>query len=305
MLFGLPGYALARLIWLLISIVLVAASARWLWRIYQGPTRHAWAAWLIAFSLAPALSALSKGQITPLVLFGQVGFLLTIHHRRNDWLAGACAALVAIKPQLVYLFWPALVLWIIVERRWKVLGGLLFTGLAALAIGMAFNPRLIQQYLEMLASYPPTAWFTPTPGAYLRLAFGVEQFWLQYLPMALGLGWLILYWLRQRASWSWPAALPALTLASIVTTPYGWTYDQVVLLAALLPAWISLLKFGTRAQITGMALGYILINLTTVILHRRLSEEYFGWLAPLWLAWYWIAEWYCKPRRRIYVKRPT
>jgi hypothetical protein len=84
------------------------------------PSSKRWVAWLLGFSFIPVLQALDVGQISPLILLGVTGFLYFTHSCR--WtLAGCCTVLISIKPQLLYLFWPILILWDFRGKHSKVL----------------------------------------------------------------------------------------------------------------------------------------------------------------------------------------
>ncbi len=291
MLFALFDYPLARLAWLLVNIAIVIYCAEKLWQIYRGSPNRRWLAWLLVFTFSPTISTLHKGQFTPLVLLGMVGFLLTIEQRKRWFLAGVCAALITVKPQLFYLFWPALGLWILHKRAWPLIlgAGLAFSGL--LALPMLTNPSVIAQYIEGSAAFSLAAWATPTIGTYLRALINLEQFWLQFIPSVLVVAWLVYYWFQKRQSWRWKDELPLLVLVSMATMPYGWTYDQVILLPALILAaiWFSKMK-DRRWGLVSLAL-YILLNVLNLWLHRYLDDFWFGWLAPGFLLCYLLIAW--------------
>src|SRR5919108_1076667 len=67
---GLIPLTAARGLWLILSSVIVLGCADVIWRYYGGPAAQRRWAWLLAVGFAPALAALGKGQITPVVLLG-------------------------------------------------------------------------------------------------------------------------------------------------------------------------------------------------------------------------------------------
>src|SRR5262249_42925350 len=136
---------------------------------------------------------------------------------------------------LAYVFWIALLLWTVRQRRWKVLGGGLLAGLAAVAVALACNPAVLGQYWRTFTSQPPAQYHSPTLGAALRLLLGEEQFRLQFLAMVPGLAWFVPYWRRHRTAWDWNERLPLLLLVSVVTAAYGaWPFDLVLLLVPVM-----------------------------------------------------------------------
>jgi hypothetical protein len=118
---GLLECRTAHLLWLLLNLAVLLGCADAQWRCHAGPNNLRPLAWLLALLFLPTSFALLAGQISPLLLLGATGFLCA-ERRRHDFLAGASAALLAIKPHLAYLFWIAILVWC-VRRRWKVLLG--------------------------------------------------------------------------------------------------------------------------------------------------------------------------------------
>ncbi len=286
--FAVLDYPFSRLAWLLFSIILMIISAELLWKTYDGPPQKKWLSWVIVFTFSPTISVLEKGQTGCLVLLGLAGFLY-FEKLRKYFLAGAFAALITIKPQLVYLFWPALLLWSFNRKNWTVLLSCGFTLLAVSVLTVIINPEIFQHYLNNVRFHSPMMWATPTIGGYLRYYFfGVEQFWPQYVGPVLGLIFFIFYWMKEKRSWSWRQNTPALVFASVITSLYGWTYDQVILLVAVIKAWIQLLSRGKSAW-PFIAIFFI-IQFMNLILHRYLDDFWFIWFAPVMLLWYWAVE---------------
>jgi hypothetical protein len=230
--FGLLESHASRLLWLLLHFAIIMLSADWAWRLFGGPGRYRWLAWALAMSFLPTLFMLRTGQVGSLVLLGVVGFV-RFQQCKKDVLAGALLALTLIKPHVVYLVLLAAGLWVLAGRRWAVLLGGGLVGLAATIVPLATNRPVLQQYHEAITAHPPLDWVTPTPGTLLRLAFGADRYWLQFLPMVPGLLWFASSWLKNRADWEWTRQAPPLVLVSLLTTCYGaWSHDYVV---ALLP----------------------------------------------------------------------
>ena len=267
---GLLDCRSARLLWLTLHLLVLVGCADALWRLYGGPATQRGIAWILAFTFLPSLFVLTEGQITPLVLLGAVLFLLLIRQRR-DKLAGAALLLLALKPHLVYLFWPALLLWCIQERRWSVLLGGALAILSAVGLALVFNPDVLGQYWHTMTRQPPQ-YHTPTLGTVLRLWLGAEHYRLQFLPLALGLAWLVPYWLRHRHSWDWSERLPLVLLVSLLTAAFGaWLFDLVLLLVPILqvaagrcrePSGTPMVRLGSPDLLA--LLGYGLVNLIIV-----------------------------------------
>jgi hypothetical protein len=298
--FGLLPPRAGFVVWLLLQLAVVLGCVDWLWRYYGGPARFRWVAWAVSLGFAPTFFVLRMGQIGPLILLGITGFLYLEQRagrRRYGW-AGAVVVLAAIKPHLVYLFALAVLLWALERRRWSLLAGGTLALAILTAIPLACNPKVIQQYRYALSAYPPQ-FLCPTIGALLRLAFGMERLWLQFIPMIFGLGWFALHWLRHRRTWVWADQTPVLLLASFLTASYGvWSFDLVVLLVPLVQTAVGV----WCSQRPGMAifalitlLGFDAMALATM--NVRYTDQYWHvWMTPMVLYSYltlrrqWSAE---------------
>ena len=287
--FGYIDYKLSRIVWLISSILLILLSSQLLWKIFSGNDKQRWLALLVAFIFAPTISVLEVGQIGPLLLIGLTGFLYFSVVNRKDWLAGPFLALASIKPQVTYLFWIALLLWVIRERRWLLIVSTSLTVILLTMIAMVFNPHIIQQYISMLQTYRIVDWANPTIGAYLRYFwFGIDKFWLQLIPPFFGGLWLIYYWYKKHTSWKWVDEIPFLLLISQITSPYTWTYDLVILIPSILQATIWIMTDWKRWSTFFLVIIYLCINILDLLLHRTLSDFWFIWLAPALLIWFWL-----------------
>ena len=281
-------YSTSRMLWLLASIVILLICAHFLWRIYNGLKSYSWVVFLVTFTFFPTLLMLKQGQINPWALLGLVGFLYWTDQRRNDWLAGLSVALITIKPQILFLFWIALLFWIIEQHRWKILISCFLAILLSSLIVLFLNPGIFQQFINTYLFDSPVEWKTPTIGFYLRLWIGFEKFWLQFIAPVLAIIWFIFYWLRKHASWQWKINIIPLLWVSVLASPYSWTYDQVVLIIPVIAVTSGLLKQGWGKNTTIWLGIYWFINGITQLLHLKYTDEYFVWLAPALLIWYWL-----------------
>jgi hypothetical protein len=143
---------------------------------------------------------------------------------------------------------------------------------------------VFRNYLDAFKQ-PPTQFVPPTLGMLLREVFGREHFGLSFLPPAVGLIWLTWYYIRHRQSWSWTRHGSLVVLVSCFTSPYGWIYDQVLLLVPLttLLAQAASVPNGTFRGVLGVA------ALTVLCLSLHLAgfrEISFAWFTPLCLGAY-------------------
>lgn len=290
--FGLLEYSSSRMIWLILTIGIILLSAQVLWQVYSGQKNKRWFGILAVFIFSSTISSIEKGQITIFVLLGLTGFLYFIVLKKNDWLAGACLSLASFKPQLVLLFWLALLIWVIQQRRWKILLSVIIAILFLAMVTILFNPLVFQQYFTMLHSYGISEWANPTIGTYLRYFwFGLDVFWPQFLPTLVGVVWFLYYWMRHYKSWNWLNELPVILLASVLTSPYAWTYDQVILIPAIIQATVWIAVDWKRNATIIIVISYLALNLLNLLLHTKLDEFWFIWLTPALLILYLITRW--------------
>ena len=71
-------------------------------------------------------------------------------------------------------------------------------------------------------------------------------------------------------------------LVTILTSPYGWTSDEVVLLPAVASAGLSRRRFSMELLV---CINFAALFL--ILVRSRLSI----WLPAAWLAWYLYASW--------------
>jgi len=287
-------YFSSRTLWFFLQIAVLAYCATLLWRLYAGDRRSGRLVTIIAGILTGSVFwMLFYGQISFLILLGVTGFLALIQRRtfKSDFFAGAFAVLIAIKPQVLYLFWPALFLWTLSSRRWGALLGCLSAVCLSLLIGSAFYPNLLAGYISSLQTMPLTVWYTPTIGFWLRVWLGFEHFWLQFLPLLPALVWLLIYFWRKRQDWHWLSEMPLLILVSIATSAYTWTHDQVVFLVPLVFLAVAFQVARHKQAMVIFGGIWLVLNFLLLISHFFVQDHYLAWLAPLLLIIYLIARW--------------
>jgi hypothetical protein len=285
--FGVLPAPLAHLLWLLVQFAVLVLCAELLWRFHGGNPERRGIAWLITFTFLPTLFALTAGQISPLLLLGATGFLC-LQQQRRDFAAGAAAALLGIKPHLVWLFWPALLLWCWRERRWRVIAGGITAGILATLAAVAFNPAVLGQYWYTLTTRPPAQYVSPTFGSVLRMAFGPDFRW-QFAVLLPGLVWFV-WWQRRDPARPWADQLPALLLASLLTASYGaWPFDLVLVLVPVL-GLAAQLDAAPSAPATRLALvAHLAINgLALWLLLKDVEFFWFIWMTPALACAWWL-----------------
>jgi hypothetical protein len=237
---GLISYDVAQFIWFLIHSLIIFLGAQVLWTIYGGAVERTRIAGVAVLTFAPVYFVLLIGQIGPLILLGVIGFLAAA--KREAWVwAGVSLVLIAIKPHLLYLIWLAFFVWVVMEKRWRAVLGLIVAGAIAALLPLAIDGEIYSQYVQLFSAsgiVRPTEWATPSLGTALGEIFGLRAAWLRWLPSLFGSLWLLWYYRGYSNAWDWPSQLPLISLVSVATSSFVWTFDQVVLLPALIQATV-------------------------------------------------------------------
>ncbi|MSP37897.1 MAG: DUF2029 domain-containing protein [Deltaproteobacteria bacterium] len=290
--FGFLDFSSGQFAWLLAQMLCILVAGQILWRVYNPQTSvQPWRPWLLALTFVPIVFALILGQITPFILLGLTALLY--FEREENWFAfGAALAILSIKPHLVFLFWIVLVLWLWQRKQWRVVLGAVAAGIGAAAIPLLFNAQIYSEYfaLQRLEGITqPFDWPAPTLGNAVNFFFEFGGRELQLLPALVGIVWLLFYWRRHKRSWRWSERLPMILLVSVTTNFFVWTYDQVILLPALIQGASWLARRRLPWYRSGAALLYLGINLAHAVLRMFLADElWYFWLAPAMLIAYLV-----------------
>jgi hypothetical protein len=313
--FGYLEPRAAHLAWLTVQVGCVLLSAWLLWRVYAPPAPAAWSRRLVwgsvpflaAALFAPVWWLVWYGQNTGFVLLGVAGFVY-LKSRGRPTTAGGVAALTAIKPHLLALFGLALVLDAATRSGRRALLG----GVAVIAVGAGLallpDPDVFRQFADALRrprtteTTPLSHWQVPTPGYLLREAVAGDRlaadagalFWVQFVPLAVGVVALLPYLWARRRTWDWTVETPRLVFASVLAAPYGaWMFDLTVLLVPVLASLARMARSPRLVPVTAVAGMYLLQSVASVVPPDRYRQwvgelpylHHFWWFAPVVLVW--------------------
>jgi Glycosyltransferase family 87 len=281
----------AWVVWLAVLLASLVISMRISWRMYgEGP--HAPAAFLlVGYLFAPVAACLVAGQMGMVLLLGIALFLLLEEDR--PFLAGAALLIPMAKPHIFALLWPIVAVWIIARRRWSLLGGIAAAFALANLIAVAFDHAIFEHYREMLQQQAIQHEFIPALSGMIRGIFFRRFFWVQFVPTGLGLLWSVRYYWTNRRKWNWRQHGPAVLIVSLLTTPYSWMTDEVVLLPAILQGvvWLNRAKLKVRSQL--VILLFVFLDLLLLLIVRAQVPPATGiyfWSSLVWFSWYWYAK---------------
>ena len=201
----------ARILW---ALACLAAAAGALWAL-----RHR--RWVLALLAAPVALAALAGNASALILAALVA---AWRFRDRPWIV----AILVVGSAAVKVTPAALVLWIIVTRRWRALGAIVVVGFAALAVSVVGAGA--GAWFDWMESVPGSA---PTGEALASLT-GLPT----WLVAAVGLATIPMVWLVTRSD---RATFAASVGVAALTTPAFYGQSLSLLLAAAAPwAWPTL-----------------------------------------------------------------
>ena len=263
------------------NIMLISAGSIFSWLACvenKKVKQFAWLAPLIAIFFIPTLTALYMGQVNTLVFFG-LALYLFLQQKGHQLGAGGTLSLTMVKPHLVYITIPILLLRALFNGNWRLLAGFASVLLLLTGVALGLRPSFPLDYASSVGNGDLLAWITPTLGGILDLAFGwrwAKLMGIVILPLAI---WI---WWRYRDKVNTPELVQISLLASVITAPFGWAYDVVVLLIPLIQiiVWMVERRFSPK-QTAGLALALLFMDILIVWQrnsHNRAGDEQFFWV---------------------------
>jgi hypothetical protein len=286
---GLLNPFQAWILWTSVSLGSLLIAMRLCWKIYGLDVIPRNVFTLVGYTFAPVPACLVAGQMGLVLLLGLVLFLWC--ESDHPFLAGAALLLPFAKPHLLVLFWAALLLWMIAHKKRQIAIGFMVALFFATVLALLFDPHIFQHYGEMLRQASIGYEFIPALSGVLRLLFFRREFWVQFIPITAGLVWCVWFLIHNKHKWNWRQHGPALLVISVLTTPYAWLTDEVVLLPAILQAAAFVCQTRTDVKVTSrliLVIFALLDGLLLLILKSKVpfATGIYFWSSLVWFSWY-------------------
>jgi hypothetical protein len=264
----LPLYQ-AFVLWVLVTQFMILLSIVLLFRL----SRKIQINHFIYFILA--VGVLSR-SITTTLVHGQIGgFLLLVvtgilclWEDGKWWQGGALLPILLLKPNLGFPIVGLVLIYLIRQRKVSSLVAAGVSGLALFLVGFVQNPNWLFEFLEVgntklseTFGFSPTIWGAFTYFCNYRLTCVVG--YGSCICILLVIGYLYLLWKKPGRLSPGVVVGFAITIM-LLTTPYAWPYDQLLLMAPVIIVIIGLVEDDSRILPTGIV--FFVISVIAMIL---------------------------------------
>jgi len=219
--------------------------------------------WLLALT---ALFTLGLYHNVWAMILGQISIVVAVLIALTWWglrtgrwrLAGTCLALTTIKPQMIFLLVPALLIWAVYRRRWRLVIAFAVTLGAMILLPLPWLPTWPLAWVAAAGRYTGYTIFDPP------LIMLTGSTWLAWVADALLLGWAVGCWWhapeREEVAFDW--ALAMIVVASALIAPRTSQANQLVLLLPLFFVFTRVSSTGGIAAVEiGLLVGLWLIDI--------------------------------------------
>ncbi len=239
---------------------------------------------LFLLTFPPFAFSLYYGQASPWLLLGFTAALAAFARSKPFW-SGLFLSLTLIKPHLLYLYYLYF-FWTEWRRKSiKGLAGFLLGAALLSVVPLLLQPEIFQRYLNAMAA-PPIIWQTPTLGSWLQAFSGIHHAAIRLLPSLVTALLFFAALRRGRFSEALPQQLLIIVPLSLLTSPYGWAFDQILLLPPAMLAF-SAVSGVDRAVRTWLLVLMLLANAANFFIPSTVGQHFFIWY-PALLLFVWL-----------------
>lgn len=226
-------YAQAQALWMAFLVFCVVGGTLALARLFEIPLRPFILGAIIfgALFFYPSVRGIFNGQFA-LVSFFCLTLAMLMIRADADVIAGILLALATVKPQPAIFLEPAIILWAIVHRRWKIVAASIAGIFALVAVGLLFVPTWLFDFVMAIQNYSQYLRVGPPVQTLSEMLFPQASSMLTYASSLALVVWMTQKVVRNRQK-AWQDFSPTLGLVALVTTLMAGrvgTPDQILLL---------------------------------------------------------------------------
>jgi hypothetical protein len=230
--------------------------------------RHLYSLAAALVTFPPLYALLFYGQLSHLLLLSLTAALvLALQTKTNPFTSfwsGFALSLALVKPHILWLVYAVMFFGSLQYRSFRMLLGCFCGGLLFLAIPLLLYPDLAAQYWQFMHS-PPVFWRTATVGSWMQYLSGLHLLSVKLVPTLVFL-LISFFYCRWKID---EKKLLELFPLSLVFAPYGWVYDQMV----VLPLVLWLLSNAPASKVVRLAAMVIGLNIIDFFLTLNWGQE--------------------------------
>lgn len=270
-------FTVAKFAWLMINIFSVLTAILMLTQLFMAGEKPGIQLAFILFAIGfPAvLAGLFMGQVTFLVFWSVIACMWLINKERWFW-AGAVLILTVVKPHVALLPVIYLLSYMTQRRRFQGWLGLGIAGLSCVIVLLLFRQNILSDLLGE-TTIAQVSWATPTLGgllSYLGITEAARYLIFLFLPLPF---YLVMF--PRRFTQEFSVAL--LTLVTVPTTFFGWSYDQTILLIPIAQVFGWLAYARNRGWIVFCIASGLVINYYQRL--TSINDVYYVWIPLFWM----------------------
>jgi hypothetical protein len=284
---GLLDLYSAFVLWLIISGVLIGLVCTGWIALQKVKKRAAYLLPLLAgaFLFRPTLVTFHDGQLGAFLLFiiASVALIWT----RGAWFyGGLMLGFTMLKPSVGFPLLAFTGIWLVFQRRYAALAGLIASGLCLAILGSAWDSNWPTDFLsnsnKMLAEFfGISASLWGVSGAICRYQADCARF-LGGLMAAGFSAMIILFLWTKRRTLDPLAALGITSAAAVIVTPYIWAYDQILTLIAVIATMtIAIRKPYAYLAIASYPILIAMMSAALLLIAMRVGRDHWSVLMPL------------------------
>jgi hypothetical protein len=199
------------------------------------------------------------GQFAALILLWLAAALFLFKQERYGW-AGILLALTTLKPQMTLFVLPALLLWALWQKKWRLIAGFGAAMLALFAISFLFLPSWLTGFIQQVNAYPG---YTVTPSP----LWIITQYYFTFLGRPVELGLTVILVLYMFYLWWKLVKIPAYSREMLLILGITMIINNMVLV---------------RTATTNFIVLYIPLLLCLQLLQQRTQR------GSLWVALFYV-----------------
>jgi hypothetical protein len=273
--------------WCLGIFFFVVASTAMLFHrnIVQVQSRaHLYALVAVLLSFPPFYALAFYGQLSHLLLLSFCGCIFfglsRVEHFCGSLLAGLALSVSLVKPHILWFVYALLAIQSLRQKQCKTIVGFALGTCFWLLAPLLVSPDLLVQYWHFLDT-PPVLWRTATVGSWVQHFSNSYELWIKLLPTVAFACCAALAFSRRWLSTSSRDSLMILFPLSLAFAPYGWVYDQIV----LLPLELWFISHCRKAAVFGGAAAMVTLHVADFFVTLKWGQES-GILLPFGLGVY-------------------